>query len=88
MNHKNSLTFPDDNEISKEAKNLICAFLTDRWDLNFNQNESKLSLRKTMMLKECMCVYLYNVLVWVSKLLSRGGIFIVLVWMQCNADPI
>uniref|UniRef100_A0A663MD43 Rho-associated protein kinase 1 n=1 Tax=Athene cunicularia TaxID=194338 RepID=A0A663MD43_ATHCN len=30
MNHKNSLTFPDDNEISKEAKNLICAFLTDR----------------------------------------------------------
>ncbi|XP_064511670.1 rho-associated protein kinase 1 isoform X3 [Pseudopipra pipra] len=30
MNHKNSLTFPDDNDISKEAKNLICAFLTDR----------------------------------------------------------
>ncbi|XP_019329304.1 PREDICTED: rho-associated protein kinase 1 isoform X1 [Aptenodytes forsteri] len=30
MNHKNSLTFPDENEISKEAKNLICAFLTDR----------------------------------------------------------
>ncbi|KFQ87778.1 Rho-associated protein kinase 1, partial [Phoenicopterus ruber ruber] len=30
MNHKNSLTFPDDSEISKEAKNLICAFLTDR----------------------------------------------------------
>ncbi|XP_062426195.1 rho-associated protein kinase 1 [Rhea pennata] len=30
MNHKNSLAFPDDNEISKEAKNLICAFLTDR----------------------------------------------------------
>ncbi|KAM8811425.1 rho-associated protein kinase 1 [Eudromia elegans] len=30
MNHKNSLTFPDDNEISKEAKNLICGFLTDR----------------------------------------------------------
>ncbi|XP_073487546.1 rho-associated protein kinase 1 isoform X2 [Aquarana catesbeiana] len=30
MNHKNSLTFPEDSEISKEAKNLICAFLTDR----------------------------------------------------------
>ncbi|XP_062850624.1 rho-associated protein kinase 1 isoform X2 [Trichomycterus rosablanca] len=30
MNHKNALTFPDDNDISKEAKNLICAFLTDR----------------------------------------------------------
>ncbi|KFP87307.1 Rho-associated protein kinase 1, partial [Acanthisitta chloris] len=30
MNHKNYLTFPDDNDISKEAKNLICAFLTDR----------------------------------------------------------
>uniref|UniRef100_A0A452HBK8 non-specific serine/threonine protein kinase n=1 Tax=Gopherus agassizii TaxID=38772 RepID=A0A452HBK8_9SAUR len=30
MNHKNSLTFPDDNDISKDAKNLICAFLTDR----------------------------------------------------------
>ncbi|XP_039610652.1 rho-associated protein kinase 1 isoform X1 [Polypterus senegalus] len=30
MNHKNALTFPDDNDISKDAKNLICAFLTDR----------------------------------------------------------
>nr|XP_005309555.1 rho-associated protein kinase 1 isoform X1 [Chrysemys picta bellii] len=30
MNHKNSLTFPDDNDISKDAKNLMCAFLTDR----------------------------------------------------------
>ncbi|XP_012683372.2 rho-associated protein kinase 1 [Clupea harengus] len=30
MNHKNALTFPDDSEISKDAKNLICAFLTDR----------------------------------------------------------
>nr|XP_057912480.1 rho-associated protein kinase 2-like isoform X2 [Doryrhamphus excisus] len=30
MNHKNSLRFPDDVEMSQEAKNLICAFLTDR----------------------------------------------------------
>ncbi|XP_037538251.1 rho-associated protein kinase 1 isoform X1 [Nematolebias whitei] len=30
MNHKNALTFPDDNDISNDAKNLICAFLTDR----------------------------------------------------------
>ncbi|XP_077408681.1 rho-associated protein kinase 2-like isoform X1 [Vanacampus margaritifer] len=30
MNHKNSLIFPDDVEMSQEAKNLICAFLTDR----------------------------------------------------------
>ncbi|XP_030627753.1 rho-associated protein kinase 2 [Chanos chanos] len=30
MDHKNSLNFPDDVEISAEAKNLICAFLTDR----------------------------------------------------------
>nr|XP_056710856.1 rho-associated protein kinase 1 isoform X1 [Euleptes europaea] len=30
MNHKNSLSFPEDNDISKDAKNLICAFLTDR----------------------------------------------------------
>uniref|UniRef100_A0AAY4A7J1 non-specific serine/threonine protein kinase n=1 Tax=Denticeps clupeoides TaxID=299321 RepID=A0AAY4A7J1_9TELE len=30
MDHKNSLNFPDDVEISKEAKGLICAFLTDR----------------------------------------------------------
>lgn len=30
MDHKNSLHFPDDVEISKHAKNLICAFLTDR----------------------------------------------------------
>ncbi|KAM9778571.1 rho-associated protein kinase 2-like isoform 5-T5 [Syngnathus typhle] len=30
MNHKNSLSFPDDVEMSQGAKNLICAFLTDR----------------------------------------------------------
>ncbi|KAB5517216.1 hypothetical protein PHYPO_G00187160 [Pangasianodon hypophthalmus] len=30
MDHKNSLNFPDDMEMSKEAKDLICAFLTDR----------------------------------------------------------
>ncbi|KAI4803853.1 hypothetical protein KUCAC02_025501 [Chaenocephalus aceratus] len=30
MDHKNSLHFPDDVEISKDAKNIICAFLTDR----------------------------------------------------------
>lgn len=31
MNHKNSLVFPDDAEMSQDAKNLICAFLTDRF---------------------------------------------------------
>lgn len=31
MNHKNALTFPEDSDISKDAKNLICAFLTDRF---------------------------------------------------------
>ncbi|KAK9533314.1 hypothetical protein VZT92_008438 [Zoarces viviparus] len=30
MDHKNSLKFPDDVEISEDAKNIICAFLTDR----------------------------------------------------------
>lgn len=30
MDHKNSLQFPDDIEISKDAKHLICSFLTDR----------------------------------------------------------
>ncbi|MGH0145149.1 UNVERIFIED_CONTAM: hypothetical protein FKN15_025061 [Acipenser sinensis] len=30
MNHKNALTFPDNSDISKDAKNLICAFLTGR----------------------------------------------------------
>ncbi|XP_058610859.1 rho-associated protein kinase 2b isoform X2 [Onychostoma macrolepis] len=30
MDHKNSLTFPDDIEMSNEAKDLICAFLSDR----------------------------------------------------------
>lgn len=30
MDHKNSLQFPDDIEISKDAKSLICSFLTDR----------------------------------------------------------
>lgn len=31
MNHKNSLIFPDDVEMSQDAKDLICAFLTDRF---------------------------------------------------------
>ena len=30
MNHRNVLSFPDDFEISNNAKTLICAFLTDR----------------------------------------------------------
>lgn len=30
MNHKNSLYFPDEVKISKEAKDLICSFLEDR----------------------------------------------------------
>ncbi|XP_028997048.1 rho-associated protein kinase 1-like isoform X2 [Betta splendens] len=30
MNHQNSLVFPDDVEMSRDAKDLICAFLTDR----------------------------------------------------------
>ena len=30
MDHKNSLSFPDDIEMSHHAKRLICAFLSDR----------------------------------------------------------
>ncbi|XP_068432989.1 rho-associated protein kinase 2-like isoform X2 [Clinocottus analis] len=30
MNHKNTLIFPDDVEMSQDAKDLICAFLADR----------------------------------------------------------
>uniref|UniRef100_A0A8C3AN88 Rho-associated protein kinase n=1 Tax=Cyclopterus lumpus TaxID=8103 RepID=A0A8C3AN88_CYCLU len=30
MNHKNTLIFPDDVEMSQSAKDLICGFLTDR----------------------------------------------------------
>uniref|UniRef100_A0AAQ4RWN2 Rho-associated protein kinase n=1 Tax=Gasterosteus aculeatus aculeatus TaxID=481459 RepID=A0AAQ4RWN2_GASAC len=30
MNHNNTLVFPDDAEMSQNAKDLICAFLTDR----------------------------------------------------------
>ncbi|KAG9339664.1 hypothetical protein JZ751_023310 [Albula glossodonta] len=30
MDHKNALSFPDDAHISKEVKDLICAFLADR----------------------------------------------------------
>lgn len=32
MNHKNSLIFPEDVEMSQDAKDLICAFLTDRFE--------------------------------------------------------
>lgn len=32
MNHKNSLIFPEDVEMSQDAKGLICAFLTDRFE--------------------------------------------------------
>ena len=30
MDHKNSLEFPTDIDMSNDAKSLICAFLTDR----------------------------------------------------------
>lgn len=32
MNHNNSLIFPEDVEMSQDAKDLICAFLTDRFE--------------------------------------------------------
>ncbi|GIY60636.1 hypothetical protein CEXT_507581 [Caerostris extrusa] len=35
IDHKNSLTFPEDVEISKEAKHLICSFLTDSDEFTF-----------------------------------------------------
>lgn len=41
MNHKNALTFPDDSDISNDAKNLICAFLTDRLDSGRLSTESQ-----------------------------------------------
>lgn len=31
MDHKNSLEFPDDIEMSQDAKDLICAFLSSRY---------------------------------------------------------
>lgn len=37
MNHKNSLVFPEDVEMSQDAKDLICAFLTDRLVRNTNR---------------------------------------------------
>lgn len=43
MSHKNSLVFPDDVEMSQDAKDLICAFLTDRfvkWALNHKKNNA------------------------------------------------
>lgn len=38
MNHKNSLIFPEDVEMSQDAKDLICAFLTDRLEQRSNSN--------------------------------------------------
>uniref|UniRef100_A0A670Z7N1 non-specific serine/threonine protein kinase n=1 Tax=Pseudonaja textilis TaxID=8673 RepID=A0A670Z7N1_PSETE len=37
MDHKNSLHFPEDVEISRQAKDIICAFLTDR-DVRLGRN--------------------------------------------------
>ena len=31
MDHKNNLNFPDDVQMSNDAKDLICAFLSDRY---------------------------------------------------------
>jgi serine/threonine protein kinase len=39
MDHKNSLSFPDDVEISSAAKSLICSFLTDRYYLRIYCSE-------------------------------------------------
>lgn len=37
MDHKNSLSFPSEIEMSNDAKDLICAFLTDRQVMQWNQ---------------------------------------------------
>lgn len=36
MDHKNSLSFPSEIEMSNDAKDLICAFLTDRYNIYFS----------------------------------------------------
>ena len=36
MDHKNSLKFPEDIEISSEAQSLICGFLTDRLSITLS----------------------------------------------------
>jgi len=42
MDHKNSLAFPDEIEISQNAKSLICAFLADRSVcLDFSEKDLK-----------------------------------------------
>lgn len=48
MNHKNSLVFPDDVEMSQDAKNLICAFLSDRFVHGNNKNKDKRNACITM----------------------------------------
>lgn len=48
MNHKNALTFPDDSDISNDAKNLICAFLTDRLDGHRPSSESRSLLSEVL----------------------------------------
>ncbi len=40
MDHKKSLNFPEDIEISGNAKRLICAFLTDRYVITVKNNKT------------------------------------------------
>lgn len=60
MDHKNALEFPEDVQISKQAENIIRAFLTDRYDYLpdifiaefFLRTDSKNGRRNAFSLKE------------------------------------
>lgn len=54
MNHKNALTFPEDSDISNDAKNLICAFLTDRLE----QRRTSAGPRRggVLICEACLCL--------------------------------
>ncbi len=49
MNHRDNLIFPDDIPVSSEARTLICAFLTDRYNYFhfFPKKSSEFSFRTT-----------------------------------------
>ena len=75
MNHKNSLFFPDDIEMTGNAKKLICAFLTDRYEdflcLYYSYSDIFMNKRELNKLSFFFCVVIKDWVEMVSMILEN-----------------
>lgn len=57
MDHKNNLNFPDDVQMSNDAKDLICAFLSDRYSMFDLRNKAPMTYLTSRLLQSVISLF-------------------------------